>query len=68
MQIRCQQCHRPFAMSKEAVHAALDHMAAENLAHYNAHCPHCRKANRVSFEELQRAAPDWGKHEEAEAH
>lgn len=59
MQIRCSNCHKPFAISKDEVHLALDTISAEGLAHYNAHCPHCRRANRISPEELHRAAPDW---------
>jgi len=59
MQIRCQNCHRPFGMDKAVVHVALDQLTSENLGHYNAHCPHCGKSNRVSKSELQRAAPDW---------
>lgn len=60
MQIRCSNCNRPFALSKEAVHNALYMMEEQNLHHYNAHCPHCRRANRISRQELLRAAPDWG--------
>ncbi len=59
MQIRCNNCHKPFALGKATVHAALDQMTEENMHHFNAQCPHCRRANRVSFEELKRAAPDW---------
>ena len=59
MQIRCQHCHRPFGLSRETVHNALDLLAAENLAHYNVNCPHCGKTMRVSKVELQRSAPDW---------
>jgi len=59
MQIRCYHCHKPFAMNKEAVHFALDTMTASGLGHYNATCPHCRRSNRVSKDELIRAAPDW---------
>lgn len=59
MQIRCQQCHRPFAIGKEEVHAALDMLFEDDLAHYNAQCPHCRRVNRVAREELLRVAPDW---------
>ncbi len=59
MQIRCSNCHKPFAIGKETVHAALDQMAAEDMHHFNAQCPHCRRANRISFEELKHAAPDW---------
>lgn len=59
MQIHCYHCHKPFAISKEVIHNALDALSDENLSHYNAYCPHCRRANRISFEELQRSAPDW---------
>lgn len=59
MQIRCSNCHRPFALGKEAVHTALDQIAAENLNHYSVNCPHCRRANRISPKELRRAAPGW---------
>ena len=61
MQIRCYHCHRPFALSKEVVHAALDLVTEENLSHYDAACPHCRRINRISREELAHAAPDWKK-------
>jgi hypothetical protein len=53
------QCHKPFALSKEAVHQALDEMEVGKLHHHNAYCPHCRRANRLSREELLHAAPDW---------
>jgi len=59
MQILCYHCHKPYALNKEIVHAALDQMQAESLTHYDAPCPHCRRVNRVSRKELQRAAPDW---------
>jgi hypothetical protein len=59
MQIRCHNCHRPFALSREAVHTALDIVTEEQLNHYNATCPHCRRVNRISRDELMRAAPDW---------
>lgn len=59
MQIRCQNCHKPYAIGRDAVHAALDMMEAEGHSFYNAPCPHCRRTNRVSHEELLHAAPDW---------
>jgi phage FluMu protein Com len=59
MQIRCNQCHRPFALGREMIHEALDVMAEDNLNHYNVQCPHCRKTNKVTQVELARAAPDW---------
>ncbi|GAI84830.1 unnamed protein product [marine sediment metagenome] len=59
MQVRCTNCHRPFAINKETVYAALDEIRSEDLSHYNAFCPHCRRANRISPKELKRAAPNW---------
>jgi len=58
MQIRCQHCHRPYALSHDAIQAALEHVRAEDLSHYNAPCPHCRRVNRVSRQELERAVPE----------
>lgn len=59
MQIRCTNCHKPFAIGKETIYAALDAIYKDDLNHYNAQCPHCRRANRLSPKELKRAAPDW---------
>lgn len=59
MQIRCYHCHKPFALSQEAVHAALTVLKEEKLHHYNAHCPHCGKSSRIPLDVLQRAAPNW---------
>ena len=66
MQIRCNKCHRPYALGKETVHAALDIITEQDLHHYNAPCPHCRKVNRVSVPELKRAAPTWKKEQSEE--
>jgi phage FluMu protein Com len=66
MQIRCNQCHRPFALGREMIHEALNEMVDENLNHYNVQCPHCSKTNRVSRSELMRAAPDWKQEEAAD--
>jgi RNase P subunit RPR2 len=64
MQIRCQHCHKPFAIGKAMVHSILDGMEVDNMSHYNATCPHCRKVSRISRSELQHSAPDWHKTEE----
>jgi phage FluMu protein Com len=66
MQIRCFHCHKPYAMGKEDVYAALDEIAEQNLVHYNVPCPHCRRVNRVSREDLLRSAPDWTKKQKEE--
>jgi hypothetical protein len=67
MQIRCYNCNKPFALNREVIHAALDHVTTENLSHYDAACPHCRRVNRVARRDLQRAAPDWKPADQPEA-
>lgn len=59
MQIRCTNCHKPYALNKEMVIAALDQLFRDNQNHYNTQCPHCRRMNRVSRQELERYAPGW---------
>jgi hypothetical protein len=66
MQINCYHCNRPFALGKETIHTALDILTSQNLNHYNASCPHCRRLNRVSRKQLLRAAPDWGQETDEE--
>jgi phage FluMu protein Com len=66
MQIRCFHCHKPYAMSKETVVAALEEATEQNLVHVNVPCPHCRRVNRVSRDDLHRAAPDWVRKPEEE--
>ncbi len=61
MQIRCTNCHRPFALGKAEINAALDLISTQGLSHYDAHCPHCRRVNRVSPKALRRGAPEWKK-------
>ena len=52
-------------MVKDAVYAALELLIREQLNHYDANCPHCGKVNHISRIELQRAAPDWQKRQNA---
>jgi hypothetical protein len=48
-----------FALSREEMVAALQTMDAEDLTHYDAHCPKCRRANRVERKKLELANPNW---------
>jgi phage FluMu protein Com len=61
MQIRCQHCHKPFALNKQQILSTLDEMAQENLNYYNYPCPHCSRVNRVTKRALIRFAPEWQK-------
>jgi phage FluMu protein Com len=52
-------CQTMFALSREEMVAALQSMEAEGLTHYDAHCPKCRRANRVEQKKLELANPNW---------
>lgn len=59
MQIRCTYCQNMFAISREEMLAGLEHMEENKLAYYDAHCPRCRRANRVERNRMERSFPDW---------
>ena len=59
MNLRCMYCQTMFALSREEMVAALQTMDAEDLTHYDAHCPKCRRANRVERKKLELANPNW---------
>jgi phage FluMu protein Com len=64
MQIRCFKCQMPIALSRDFVYAALDEVTDHDLTHYDVRCPRCRKTNRVSRDQLIRAAPNWERERE----
>jgi hypothetical protein len=59
MQMRCTYCQTMFAISREDMLAALEHMEENKLIFYDAHCPKCRRANRVERARMERFFPDW---------
>ncbi len=59
MQIRCSYCQTMFPISREETLAALEHMEDNNLKYYDAHCPNCRRANRVERFKLEASYPTW---------
>lgn len=59
MQLRCTYCQTMFALSRDEMLAALEHMESQKLKYYDAHCPKCRRANRVDRSKLQLAYPNW---------
>lgn len=59
MQLRCSYCQTMFAISHEETLAAIEHMADNNLKYYDAHCPNCRRANRVERFKLEASYPGW---------
>jgi hypothetical protein len=59
MNLRCMYCQTMFGISRENMLIALQTMEAENLSHFDFHCPKCRRANRVEREKLELANPNW---------
>jgi hypothetical protein len=50
-----------FAISREDMLAGLEHMEENKQVYYDAHCPKCRRANRVERARMERFFPDWKK-------
>jgi hypothetical protein len=59
MNLRCTYCQTPFTLGMDEKIAALRKMHAEDLHHYDAHCPRCGRANPVSRERLEMFTPGW---------
>jgi hypothetical protein len=59
MQLRCSYCQTMFAISRDETLAAIEHMAENNLKYFDAHCPNCRRANRVERFKLEASYPGW---------
>lgn len=59
MQLRCTYCQTMFAIGREETLAALEDMVENNLKYYDAHCPKCRRANRVERFKLEFSYPGW---------
>jgi len=61
MQLRCTYCQTMFSITQDAMLAGLEHMEEQKLTYYDAHCPKCRRANRVERARMERFFPDWKK-------
>ena len=47
MQLKCTYCSTPFALSNDQVAEAIDILRRDPNGHYDAHCPRCRRANKL---------------------
>ena len=61
MQLRCTYCQNMFSISQDEMLAGLEHMEEHKQTYYDAHCPNCRRANRVERARMERFFPDWKK-------
>ena len=59
MQIKCPHCNKMFAENKDAALAGMFAIHNEGQNHYDALCPHCQKAVRVSDERMNETYPNW---------
>jgi phage FluMu protein Com len=59
MNLRCSFCQTPFTIGRFEKLDALQHMDANNLTHYDAHCPRCRRATPVLRQKLEMTFPNW---------
>jgi hypothetical protein len=59
MNIRCAFCQTPYAIGRTETISALQMMEAENLTHYDAHCPRCRRATQIPRQKLEISMPNW---------
>ena len=59
MNIRCAFCQTPYTLSRVAMLDALQEVDSQNLSHYDAHCPRCRRATRIPRQRLEMAMPNW---------
>jgi hypothetical protein len=48
MQIKCSSCAMPYALTKEEVAKMAELFKANPKAHYDAHCPKCRRATKIN--------------------
>ena len=59
MNLRCAFCQTPFTIGRVEKLDALQHLEANNLTHYDAHCPRCRRATPVLRQKLEMTMPNW---------
>jgi hypothetical protein len=59
MNLRCSFCQTPFTLGRIEKLDALQHMDANGLTHYDAHCPRCRRATPVLRQKLEMTMPNW---------
>jgi phage FluMu protein Com len=50
-----------FSITQDEMLAGLERMEEQKQSYYDAHCPKCRRANRVERARMERFFPDWKK-------
>lgn len=60
MQVQCYRCNMSYALGKDEISFALAVLREEDAGHYDSQCPRCRTKNRVSREQIEKAAEARG--------
>jgi hypothetical protein len=56
LKVTCFKCHWSWSMNNEAVQSALSSLQPE-VEHYAVECPKCRRVNKITVHQLERALP-----------
>ncbi len=48
MQLKCAYCTMPFSLTNEQVNQAIEIFKKDSHAHYDAHCPKCRRSTKLA--------------------
>ena len=59
MNLRCSFCQTPFTIGRVETLDALQYMDANNLTHYDAQCPRCRRSTPIVRQRLEMSMPNW---------
>jgi len=59
MNLRCSFCQTPFTLGRIEKLDALQYLDANNLDHYDAQCPKCRRVTAVVRKRLEMTMPNW---------
>jgi len=59
MNLRCSFCQNPYTIGRIEKLDALQHMDANNLDHYDAQCPRCRRSTPIVRKRLEMTLPNW---------
>jgi len=59
MNLRCSFCQTPYTIGRVEKLDALQHMDANNLDHYDAQCPRCRRSTQIVRKRLEITMPNW---------
>ena len=59
MNLRCSFCQTPYTIGRIETLDALQHMDVNNLTHYDAQCPRCRRSTPIVRQRLEMTMPNW---------